>query len=125
MNNENTKIYIRVAAKRPEGMVTPKPFPWDQRRDKILWTKISKVDSLDEMDWKELSGDLGAPENFLKKRSYVLFQGQLKVLSEQIDGRTTSHSESHRSGDDDILKNLQASFKNNESQIEENREWAY
>ncbi|CAH01492.1 Atg29p [Kluyveromyces lactis] len=111
MNNDNTKVYVRVAGKRPENFVETKPFIWDSRRDKILWTKISKIDSLEDMDWQELGADLGAPEPFLKKRSYTLFQNQLKVLSNQIDvtSNTRSSSESRNSVDNNILQNLQAS----------------
>ncbi|CDO93166.1 unnamed protein product [Kluyveromyces dobzhanskii CBS 2104] len=111
MNNDNTKIYLRISGKRPENFVETKPFNWDSRRDKILWTKISKIDSLEDINWIELCGDLGAPESFLKKRSYTLFHNQLKVLSEQIDidASKQSPSEARNMVDDTILQNLQAS----------------
>lgn len=111
MNNENTKIYIRVSGKRPEGFIDPKPFEWGFKRDKILWTRISKMESLEDMDWKELCQDLGAPESFLKKRSYMLFQKHLKLLSEQMSDspRMRSPLDTRNSVDETILQNLQAS----------------
>lgn len=125
MNDENTKIYVRVAGSRPKDFNTPKPFVWDGRRDRILWTKLSKIESLESMNWKEVSSDLGAPEYFLKKRSYVLFHDQLKVLSEEIEkqsesqGVSRSNSESYKNDlskepkkqliHDDVVNNLHSS----------------
>ena len=79
--------------------------------DKIQWTRISKMESLEDMDWKELCQDLGAPESFLKKRSYMLFQKHLKLLSEQMSDspRMRSPLDTRNSVDETILQNLQAS----------------
>lgn len=99
MNNENSIVYVRVNGNRPPGFVDPAPFDWNAEKERQLWAIISKLDDYqDQIDWKELAQALGAPDYFLKRRSYKLFALHLKLLEQQIERKmmTTSDNDGSR-----------------------------
>lgn len=94
MNSHNTIVYVRVNGNRPPGFVDPAPFEWNPEKERQLWAIISKLDDYqDQIDWKELSKNLEAPDYFLKKRSYKLFATHLKLLEQQIERKMMATSD--------------------------------
>lgn len=88
MNSNNTVVYIKINGRNREGFVDPLKFEWNSTKDKELWAVISKLETLDNIDWNKLSKELNSPEYFVRKRSYTIFTDHLKRLEEEI-GRNT------------------------------------
>ncbi|CAL9730045.1 autophagy-related protein 29 [Monosporozyma unispora] len=86
MDNRNTIIYVKVKGKRPPDFKDPKLFEWNEDKDKQLWKFISKLDnSIEQINWTNLSTILNAPKEFLKQRSYKLFNMHMSLMKKQLD----------------------------------------
>lgn len=98
MNNTNTVVYVKVKGNRPAGFVDPSPFEWNVEKEKQLWSMMSKLDNYqDQIDWKDLSKTLEAPDYFLKRRSYKLFAMHLKLLEQQIERKMMANNDNEGS----------------------------
>lgn len=86
MDNRNTIIYVKVKGKRPADFKDPEPFEWNEDKDKQLWKFISKLySSIEQINWANLSTILNAPKEFLKQRSYKLFNMHVSLMKRQLD----------------------------------------
>lgn len=93
MDNKNTIVYVNVKGDRPIGFDDPPSFEWNVEKERQLWAIVSKLDNYqDQIDWKDLSRSLKAPDYFLKKRSYKLFAKHLKLLEQQIERKMKANN---------------------------------
>lgn len=88
MNDQNSIVYVRVPGKRPPGFQDPVPFEWNVEKETQLWQFLFKLDnSIDQIDWDDLSEILNAPVYFIKRRSYKLFTKQVDSMRKQIENK--------------------------------------
>ncbi|AQZ10687.1 ATG29 (YPL166W) [Zygosaccharomyces parabailii] len=95
MDNTNTIVYVKVKGKRPDGFTDLPKFEWNIDKERQLWAIVSKLENYqDQIDWEGLSDSLGAPDYFLKKRSYKLFTKHLGLLEQQIERKINTGDDS-------------------------------
>lgn len=118
MNDQNSVVYVRVPGRRPSGFQDAAPFEWNTEKETQLWQFLSKLDnSIDQIDWVDLSEILNAPVYFIKKRSYKLFTKQVDSMKRQIETKRKilSRDELPLDGQDETQAELKEAIRNDKA----------